>query len=69
MTSIKLQKEIDRWENRTHVYVAFDNVNETIHLEGEFNDYELSEIASIQRKRLKELSPTLVKPEQKELFD
>ncbi len=67
MIGRKLQNEIDKWESRTHVYVVF--CRDYVDVQGEFNDYELSEIASIQRKRLKELRPSLVKSEQRGLFD
>ncbi len=67
MISRKLRKEIDKWESRTHVFVVF--CRDYVDVQGEFNDYELSEIASIQRKRLKELRPSLVKSEQRGLFD
>ena len=65
MISRKTQAEIDKWESRTHIYVNFgDNVS----LEGTFFAEELSEIASIQRKRLKELTPP-IKSKQRGLFD
>jgi hypothetical protein len=62
----KTKIAIDNWENRTSVFIHF---GDDISIEGTFSSDELSSIASIQRKRLKELSPSLVKTEQKGLFD
>jgi hypothetical protein len=53
----KTQKRVDEWEAKTSVWVAFDLENQTVHLEGEFTDKELSEIASIQRKSIKSKKP------------
>jgi hypothetical protein len=65
----KLKKLIDFWENRTHIWVAFDLVSETIHLEGEFTDNDLSEIASIQRKILKKKKAVSTVEKQRSLFN
>ncbi len=66
MLSSKLQKEVGKWESRTHVFVVF--CKDYVDVQGEFDAAELSEIAGIQRKRLKELSPSLPKPKQKKLL-
>ena len=66
MTSNNTKKQIDYWENKTSVFVGF--FPNHIQLEGTFSPDELSEIAGIQRKREKELSP-VVKANQKGLFD
>lgn len=66
MVSKQTQASVDKWESRTHVFVYFsDNYIVT---EGSFLPEELSEIANIQRKRLKELKPVR-KSQQKGLFD
>ena len=64
--SKKTQAKVDKWESRTHVFVSF--FKGYVDMQGEFEDDELSEIASIQRKRLKELKP-IRKSQQKGLFD
>ncbi len=66
MISNKTQAKVDRWEARTHVFVVF--AKDYVDIQGEFEDDELSEIASIQRQRLKELKPVR-KSQQKGLFD
>ncbi len=66
MVNKKTQAEVDKWEARTHVFVVF--CKDYVDMQGEFEDDELSEIASIQRKRLKELKP-IRKSQQKGLFD
>lgn len=66
MTSTKTQAEIDKWESRTHVFVVF--CKEYVDIQGEFEADELSEIAGIQRKRLKEMRPVR-ESQQKGLFD
>ena len=64
--SKKTQAEVDKWEARTHVFVSF--FKDYVDMQGKFDVDELSEIASIQRKRLKELKPVR-ENQQKGLFD
>ena len=66
MINKKTQTEVDWWESLTHVYVHFGI--EYVFMEGKFTADELSKIANLQRKRLKELLPA-EKSKQKELFD
>ncbi len=66
MVDKKIQTEVDKWESRTHVYVGF--FAHYVELEGFFQADELSEIASIQRKRLKRSSKPLQSNQQR-LFD
>ncbi len=66
MISNKTQARVDQWESRTHVFVVF--CKDYVDMQGEFEDDELSEIASIQRNRLKELKPVR-KSQQRGLFD
>ncbi len=65
MITRKTQTAIDAWENKTSVFVHF---GDDISIEGTFSPDELSSIASIQRKRLRELAPPM-KIGQKGLFD
>ena len=65
MISKKTQAEVDRWENKTGVFVAFGS---GVMMEGTFSAEELSEIIGIQRRRLKELQPSL-ESKQKGWFD
>ena len=65
MITRKTQVAIDNWENKTSVFVHF---GDEISIEGTFSPDELSSIASIQRRRLRELAPPR-KIMQKELFD
>ncbi len=67
MTSQKIQVAIDQWESRSHVFVVF--CRDYVDIQGEFEADELSEIASIQRNRLKELKPVKTSQQQRELFD
>ncbi len=67
MISRKTQIAIDKWESRTSVFVNF---GEVISLEGAFLADELSDIASIQRRRKRELQPPIkFEQKQKGLFD
>jgi hypothetical protein len=66
MTSKEIQASIDKWLSRTHVFVGFHDYY--VELEGHFLPDELSEIAGIQRKRLRELQPVR-ESQQKGLFD
>ncbi len=59
----KLEKDVERWEERTHVYVDFHDAG-YVSLEGDFYDDELSSIASICRKMRKQAT---AKPQSEQL--